>query len=325
VKHPGLVVVALVVGTAALGLRSCAKQHSRPPGHGDISFDISPQGDRLVFNAVGQGGRDLFLLNLKTLRVTPVAETPDYEVDPAFSPDGKSIVFAAGKPGERADHLFVRSLDGKTVRQLTDDDANDSAPKFSPDGSQVVFMRDKTYLWGGKAANWGGDEVACIVNADGTSFRQITADGLTAGYPSFSLDGRSVQFWGDGAVYEVAIGKPRRPRRLRKQVPVYAAYSPDGKQMAYSKGVYSPDHEIFVSDLDGSRARQVTDSDEGSFEPLFTPDGKKLLFLRESWSQGLSGEPKMSLWQVGVDGEPERRLADSGLFDDPLRWNAKAK
>ncbi len=41
-----------------------------------------------------------------------------------FHTDGKSVVYSAGKPGDRADHIFVRSLDGDTVKQLTAEDAN---------------------------------------------------------------------------------------------------------------------------------------------------------------------------------------------------------
>ncbi len=139
---------------AVLLLLGCSNGHDRPGGHADITFAVSPGGDALVFNAGGEGGRDLYRLDLSSLKVTRVAATPDYEVDPDYSPDGAWIVYAAGKPGERADHIFLRSLDDKAVKQLTTGDANDASPSFSPDGSLVVFTRDKTYNSGGLASNW---------------------------------------------------------------------------------------------------------------------------------------------------------------------------
>jgi Tol biopolymer transport system component len=81
-------------------LRGCMNEHYRPGGHGDVSFAISPKSDAVVFNAVGDGGRDLYRLDLGTYGVTRIAATPDYEVDPELSPDGKSVVYAAGKPGD---------------------------------------------------------------------------------------------------------------------------------------------------------------------------------------------------------------------------------
>jgi Tol biopolymer transport system component len=66
--------------------------HDRPGGHADITFAVSPRGDVIVFNAVGDGGRDLYRLDLATRRVTQIAATPVYEVAPAVSPGGKSVV-----------------------------------------------------------------------------------------------------------------------------------------------------------------------------------------------------------------------------------------
>ena len=104
-----LTVCALTALT--LMIWNSTKAHDRPGGYGDVTFGIAPRGDALVFNASGMGGRDLYLLDLKTHRVRRIAETPDYEVAPGFSPDGNSIVYSAGKPGDRADYIFVRSLD----------------------------------------------------------------------------------------------------------------------------------------------------------------------------------------------------------------------
>ena len=43
----------------ALAIRHSMNSHGRPPGQGDISFAVSPR-DEVVFNAVGDGGRDSF-------------------------------------------------------------------------------------------------------------------------------------------------------------------------------------------------------------------------------------------------------------------------
>src|SRR5688572_11544119 len=81
--------------------------HYRPLGHDDTTIAVSPTDEAILFNAAGTGGRDIYLLRLADSKVVRVAETPDYEVDPSFSPDGKRIVYAAGVPGDRADHIFT--------------------------------------------------------------------------------------------------------------------------------------------------------------------------------------------------------------------------
>jgi hypothetical protein len=84
--------------------------HGRPQGHQDTTLDVSPTDEAIVFNATGAGGRDLYLLRLDDLSVTRIAETPEYEVWPSFSVDGRYLVYCAGVPGDRADHVFKRFL-----------------------------------------------------------------------------------------------------------------------------------------------------------------------------------------------------------------------
>ena len=305
----------------------CMNAHDRPGGHADITFAVSPQGDAIVFNAVGDGGRDLYQLDIATLRVTRIAATKDYELAPEISPDGKSVVYAAGKSGDRADHIFLRSLGDKTVRQLTAEDANDDAPAFSPDGSLIAFTRCKTYNWGGLASNWGAG-VLCVMRADGTSFRQIVRDGSIAIDPHFSPDGKAILFWSDHGLYTVATDGSQPPKPLGVLEGREAVYSADGRSIAFSGGGYAPDHRIFVAKADGAELRKLVHPGEGKlafpgggcFRTTFTPDGKRILFFVESWPDGATGHAKESLWEMDIDGGHPREIADYGLFDDPLNW-----
>ena len=326
-----LAFMVLAVCGAVSALRGCMNQHDRPGGHGDISFSIAPGGGEVVFNAVGAGGRDLYRLNLKTHQVTRIAATPEYEVDPCVSPDGKWVVYAAGRAGDRADHLYLRSLDGGAVKQLTADDANDASPAFSPDGSLIVFARDPTYNWGGKASNWDWGEVLYVVKPDGTGLRPITvqAQGQVAAGPHFSPDGKTILFCGTAGWSTIAADGSTAPKPLGKLDPDarWPVYSPDGRSLAYSSamGRYARDERIFVSRADGSRPRQRPHlgygppwfPDEGCSHPAFLPDGKRLLFFIESWPDGLSGFSRQSLWEIDETGTPQE-VAPFRLFDEPL-------
>ena len=95
-------------------------------------------------------------------------------------------------------------LDGSENTQLTDIDANDTTPCFSPDGKLIVFARDKTYQWGGLAANWEPGGVICVMDADGANLRQLTDDAEFAYEPYFSADSTQV-------VYSTANGRMSIP------------------------------------------------------------------------------------------------------------------
>ena len=318
---------ACLLVSIALAMRDCMNEHDRPGGHGDISFVVSPRGDKIVFNAVGEGGQDLYRLDLGTLRVTRIAVTPDYEVGPDISPDDKLVVYAAGKPGDRADHIFVRPLDGEGVKQLTAEDVNDADPAFSPDGSLIVFTRDKTYNWGGLASNWDAGGVICVMNADGTGLRQITGDGSIAVAPRFSPNGQTILFWSEDGLYTVATDGSRPPSPLSLDGRD-AVYSPDGRSIAFSMGQYAPDLRIYVARTDGTELRRLLHPAEGRVappgggcsRPAFTPDGKRILFFLEAWPDDATGHAKESLWEMDIEGGHPREIAGYGLFDDPLHW-----
>lgn len=82
------------------------------------------QSSLLVSNADGSGERKLTEGSL------------DY--NPAWSPDGKSIVFTSERNGS-AD-LYRMRADGSGVERLTDDPSYDDQAAFSPDGNRIVFV-----------------------------------------------------------------------------------------------------------------------------------------------------------------------------------------
>ena len=295
------------------------RDHYRPHGHQDTTIAISPTDDSILFNAGGTGGRDLYLLDLTNLNATRIVETPDYETAPRFSPDGQRIVYAAGIRGDRADHIFTIGRDGRSKTQLTDIDANDTSPQFSPDGKMIVFARDKTYNWGGLAANWEPGGGICVIGADGTGERQLTSDEVFAFAPAFSQDGKSVIYFTVDGCFSLALDGSETQKQIGP-LASYANLSPDGNQFVYANGKYSPDYELFIANLDGTGKSQITASDHGCFHPVFANSGDRIYFLMKQWPQGPSGEPKSSIWTVKSDGTQQHQITDLSLFDAPHNW-----
>ncbi|MCC6391598.1 MAG: PD40 domain-containing protein [Bryobacterales bacterium] len=64
---------------------------------------------------------------------------------PAFTPDGKRILFASNKHNcdGRKFELFVVNTDGSGLEQVTGFGGFTSFPEFSPDGKKLVFCSDK--------------------------------------------------------------------------------------------------------------------------------------------------------------------------------------
>ncbi len=100
---------------------------------------IAPDGNTVAVFARRERGRDLLLLNALNGGIRERIEMPglDQQLNPAFSPDGKMVVFRALKSG-RSD-LYAYHVDSRTITNLTDDDAYDFGPVFSPDGKWIYY------------------------------------------------------------------------------------------------------------------------------------------------------------------------------------------
>ena len=92
----------------------------------------SPDGKRAAFTALG----DLWLVERgKPQRLT---DDPFVDLDPTFSPDGESLVFASERSG--GFELWRLTLRDRKLTQLTSSGAPVRAPALSADGRELVYL-----------------------------------------------------------------------------------------------------------------------------------------------------------------------------------------
>jgi TolB protein len=130
-------------------------------------------------------------------------------IDPAISPDGKTIVFARQLPDGH--HLFAMDADGGNDRQLTAK-GNIYAgvhAAWSSDGKVILY------------ADQVGEALEIFrMDADGKNVKQLTKLGGAATTPAVSPDGKWISFrlcdeiyWRDGKSSEKAYKERRADKR----------------------------------------------------------------------------------------------------------------
>jgi Tol biopolymer transport system component/imidazolonepropionase-like amidohydrolase len=108
-----------------------------------ISVDVSPDGQTLVFDLLG----DLYTMPATGGDATRLTRGMGFDGQPRFSPDGRHVVFTSDRDG--GENLWIVSVDLADTVQLTRG-KNDRyvSPEWTPDGQYVVATKgSKLHMW----------------------------------------------------------------------------------------------------------------------------------------------------------------------------------
>ncbi len=112
--------------------------------HGLISFDISPDNQKIVLDQfnVHTGSWDVHMLSIKSGRNERIIEGA---YDPSFSYDGRQLAFAMYQEGEGMG-IYIADGNGRNPRKVIGpfgDETIRDQPRFSPDGKNIVYASNK--------------------------------------------------------------------------------------------------------------------------------------------------------------------------------------
>ena len=186
--------------------------------------------------------------------------------DPQLSPSGERVVYSISKISEEkkkaTSHLWMSDRDGSNVRQLTRSGTRNGNARWSPDGSKLAYVSGRD-----------GKSALCVMRFDGGESEVVATFDGTIGTPSWAPDGNSIAY---SAVIEPA---DQRVVPAEGVAPIRFTDRIDYKQDTRGYLADARAH-IHVSDLLTGETVKLTDDRFDHFQPVFSPDGKKLAFIR---------------------------------------------
>jgi TolB protein len=289
----------VLAALAALLVAGCGGSH--PKGPPALLFVSTKDGDYALFGAKADGSDVYRLTKEKGNPSSPAGLF--FQIEPAWSTDGKNIAFVSGRDGHG--HVYVMSPDGTGTRRVTDTAKDDSHPTWSPGGKWIAFSREGALF---RVPAAGGPATRLLNNAPGHA-----AD------PEYSPDGKLLAYdyrrpgYESREVYVIAADGSGKPRQLThlSWVSGYPAWSPDGTKIAFMSTAYG-DHrhnQIYTVAAAGGRPNVLTRMTTDSIQPAWTPDGA-VSFSRDG-----------AIW-VLQNGQ-ETQLTSGDNNDSAPAWNPR--
>ena len=115
-----------------------------------LRTDVSPDGKRLAFSGLKGGLSDLYELNLDTARVRALTSDAFADLQPSWSPDGRTIAFSTDRFSSSLETLSFGNfrlaridVESRAISELPSvPDAKNIDPHWSRDGSSLYFIAD---------------------------------------------------------------------------------------------------------------------------------------------------------------------------------------
>jgi imidazolonepropionase-like amidohydrolase/Tol biopolymer transport system component len=210
-----------------------------------MNVDLSPDGKTIVFDLLG----DIYTMPTSGGSATAIRQGIAWEIQPRFSPDGKTILFTSDASG--GDNIWTMLSDGTKPKQITKENFRLlNNPTWMPDGQYFIARKHYTAT---RSAGAGEMVMYHISGGDGVQLTKRKNDQQDVNEPVVSPDGKTLYYSED----------------------VYP-----GGSFQYNK---NPNQQIFAIkayDFEKGTARVITGGSGGAMRPQVSRDGRWLSFVR---------------------------------------------
>lgn len=198
---------------------------------------------------------NIFVADADGSNLKKITDNTKYDAEPIVSSDGNRIVFGSQREGNF--DVYAMNADGSHLKRLTDRVGYNGGPWFSPDGKKIVWRAwypeteeekalwrdcmEKNFITAVPLDLW-------VMDADGSNKKRILRNGATNFAPSWHPDGKRIIFSSNMNDWREEIKK------------------------------YGHNFELYLINIDGTGLERITYNSVFDSFPMFSPDGRKLVW-----------------------------------------------
>ena len=209
----------------------------------------------LVYASYKLGNPKIFSHVLGTGARTAVARYPGDNYSPSVSPDGRRVAMILNKGG--SPDLYVSSVDGSGLKQLTMTREAESSPCWSPDNQTICFVSRE-----------GGAARLYAISATGGRQRPLAISGApNPTEPDWSPDGKWIAFTTQTrAGFTVCIGAAQGGPAIPVVDGEDPSWAPNSRALIFCKG---PDHakQLYLLDVPTKQVKHLARILESNSSP----------------------------------------------------------